>query len=962
MGNIVGEGFPNWLINQIDVRQKVYGTINKTNDELLYLNGRTGWCKLVSSVDIEQVIRNIPADTNVSKLASQFVLFNGTYNEGTNQQKAGIWPGEGNFNNYAYGIGGTEFGLRPMPGIIQATVKTETRGSLKTATVNIKANSRQQFDIIDLLYLRLGFNMLLEWGHSSYFDNNGVYRNEKASLADAFLTKKYAFTWKDKKYTTVDYQTMLYAISEKREATNGNYDAIVGKVVNFNWTFTKDGTYDITLILRSLGDVIESLKTNILLPAVTPINDSSSDIIGNLNKGSSNVEKDIENKLAAGPESKSEVIVSFKDAHEIARDFYRVQQLLQSKPVDNYGAATTTAYTTTENIDYYKQNYQGDSTQYYVRFGRFLELIQNRVIPNVDDDNIKLLNIDTDIESNILLLGSNYQDPSDPRICTYYLTKKNKTLVMANGCEPFRTIVNGKIYGKIMNLYFNMAWILTTMNDLKDDKGKVNLYDILKAVCDGYNNSTGNFNQIEPVVEEETNTIRIVDQIYLPDKDYFLKKQGLPTDVGVFQIYGYNSDKSKQTIASFVRDFSFNTTITNNFSTMITIGSTANGYVIGSDSTALARMNNGLKDRFKEEIYHKEAKIENPPNTGSLEQDYKDVIVAFNKYSNSVFAANGKYPKLDIEAIDAFKSLESQIIEYDQAKQTQTKQNDEKAKNNGTGNIASPNSGFLPFDLSLTIDGLSGIKIYQAMNIDITYLPANYPTSLDFLIKGVTHTIQNNTWLTQLETMAVPKNPFGSGATEGVVETASRRPSTVDTGTPVGTIPPYVIDNTLLDLSKFLYPTSGTITSKVAMRAPIPGGVKGSNQHRAMDIGATKGTPVYSSTAGKVVKVGASGYGPNAVYIQIDKSFYKDPNQAAKNPFYIIYGHMDTSLVKSGQIVTAGQQIGTVGDKDSPGAFHLHYQIKNNLGFDSAGLSINTNDNFPAKSGKITAKQKFITA
>ena len=143
MGNIVGEGFPNWLINQINVRQKVYGTINKTNDELLYLNGRTGWCKLVSSVDIEQVIRNIPADTNVSKLASQFVLFNGTYNEGTNQQKAGIWPGEGNFNNYAYGVGGTEFGLRPMPGIMQATVKTETRGSLKTATVNIKANSRQ---------------------------------------------------------------------------------------------------------------------------------------------------------------------------------------------------------------------------------------------------------------------------------------------------------------------------------------------------------------------------------------------------------------------------------------------------------------------------------------------------------------------------------------------------------------------------------------------------------------------------------------------------------------------------------------------------------------------------------------------------------------------------------------------------------------------------------------------------
>jgi hypothetical protein len=41
-----------------------------------------------------------------------------------------------------------------MPGILSANIKTETRGSLKTATVNIKAWNRTQFDIIDVLYLR----------------------------------------------------------------------------------------------------------------------------------------------------------------------------------------------------------------------------------------------------------------------------------------------------------------------------------------------------------------------------------------------------------------------------------------------------------------------------------------------------------------------------------------------------------------------------------------------------------------------------------------------------------------------------------------------------------------------------------------------------------------------------------------------------------------------------------------
>jgi murein DD-endopeptidase MepM/ murein hydrolase activator NlpD len=956
MGNIVGEGFAEWTRQQIDVRQTIYGSADRNNEKLTFLNARTGWVKLVSSVDVNKIVRSLPASK--SGLASNFVLFNGVTRESDNFQRSGIWPGTGDFNNYAYGVGGTEFGLRPMPGILDASIKTETRGSLKTANVTIRANSREQFDIIDLLYLRLGFNMLLEWGHSSYFDNNGVYiANPRHSLADAFLTKKYAF--KDGS-TEVNYQTMLKAIQEQREASKGNYDAIVGKVVNFTWTFTKDGSYEITLTLRSLGDVIESLKTNILLPGGTV----STETPNAQSPGAAAT--NTPNQTTPPAPTPDQVIKEFANKNEIAKDFYRIQQSLKNKQVDSFGVATATAYSTTINIDYFKQNYQNGPSQYYVRFGRFLEFLQGQIIPKVNNKAINLLNIDFDIEDNIILLGSQYQIPNDPRICTYNLTFNKNTRVIANGCEAFRLVYNGKIYGKIMNAYFNMAWVLTTMDSLKDDKGKVNLYDILKALCEGWNKSTGNFSQIEPVVDEETNTIKIVDQIPLPDKKHFLDAQTLPATPAYFDIFGYNGkvivDKegntSNITTAGFIREFSFQTTITNNLATMLTVGATANGYVVGQDSTALSRMNDGLEDRFKIEINHTGSANADTANSASVEQDYKESIADYNKYVNNLSATSGNFPKWDTIAIDSFAETSTQLIEYDQAKQTQAAQNAEKSQNK-LGNIASPNAGFLPFDLSLTMDGLSGMKVYQSFNIDTTYLPSNYPNSLDFLIKGVTHTIRSNEWLTQIDSMAIPKNPFGSGGKEdSAVQT---RPS-VNTGTPVGSIPQYVIDNNLLDLSRFLFPTTGTVTSKVTVRAPIIGGVRGSDQHRAMDIGAIKGTPVYSSTSGKVVKIGASGYGPNAVYIQIDKSFYLDPTQAAKNPFYIIYGHLDTTSVKLGSTVTAGQQIGTVGDKDSPSRFHLHYQIKSNLGFDSAGLSINTNNNFPSKGSTITAKQKFITA
>jgi hypothetical protein len=42
MGNIVGEGFYPQIINQIDTRQKIYGSSKRNNDVLTYLNSRTG--------------------------------------------------------------------------------------------------------------------------------------------------------------------------------------------------------------------------------------------------------------------------------------------------------------------------------------------------------------------------------------------------------------------------------------------------------------------------------------------------------------------------------------------------------------------------------------------------------------------------------------------------------------------------------------------------------------------------------------------------------------------------------------------------------------------------------------------------------------------------------------------------------------------------------------------------------
>ena len=59
--NIVGERLEKYVSEQIKTRQKIYGSINRSIDQLQYLNSRNAFVKLVSSVDIvepEAFLRN----------------------------------------------------------------------------------------------------------------------------------------------------------------------------------------------------------------------------------------------------------------------------------------------------------------------------------------------------------------------------------------------------------------------------------------------------------------------------------------------------------------------------------------------------------------------------------------------------------------------------------------------------------------------------------------------------------------------------------------------------------------------------------------------------------------------------------------------------------------------------------------------------------------------------------------
>ena len=111
----------------------------------------------------------------------------------------------------------------------------------------------------------------------------------------------------------------------------------------------------------------------------------------------------------------------------------------------------------------------------------------------------------------------------------------------------------------------------------------------------------------------------------------------------------------------------------------------------------------------------------------------------------------------------------------------------------------------------------------------------------------------------------------------------------------------------------FIYPTRGELTSGFGNRmSPIY------NQilfHNGIDLHNRTGTPVVAARAGRVV-----GLETHPVY-------GKTVLLAHSGGYQTMYAHLDTMLVRRGQNVAQGEQLGTMGSTGSTTGPHLHFSV-----------------------------------
>ena len=210
--------FKQGVKDQLNARQEAIN--DRTSQNISYFNSRNAWIRMTSAV-------NVKGDNGA--LAKKYILQGGILDP-NKHLRSGV--GENSAYNNASETGVQyRLGIRPMPGINNIELKSlSAYGSTREATVNFQCWDIHQLEDLELLYMRPGYSVMLEWGWSPYLANTGNIEYNVEFIDDVLNGG-------------VSKEAIWKKIFD-RSTTDGNYDATYGFIKNYSWKARMDGGYD----------------------------------------------------------------------------------------------------------------------------------------------------------------------------------------------------------------------------------------------------------------------------------------------------------------------------------------------------------------------------------------------------------------------------------------------------------------------------------------------------------------------------------------------------------------------------------------------------------------------------------------------------------------------------------------------------------------------------------------------
>jgi hypothetical protein len=707
--------FSDGVRDQLRTRQNaIRGALGvRTPASIQYFNTRDAWIRMTSSV-------NVNGDNN---LAQSNVLFSGNLG-------SGVGSGRGSSHSTTT-LGGrsNRLGIRPMPGITSLDVKTKAAyGSLREATVSFVCWDIRQLEELEVLYMRPGYSVLVEWGWNPYLTNaGGIDSNSAARFNNGVLN---GGTTKENIWNTIINQSAL----------DGNYDAIYGLIKNYSWSAREDGGYDCSTTIITLGEIMESLKFNYSGAEV-----GKADTVSNF----------------GGPTSDPLITDSYSQniIAGLCAELYKVAKINGTPDTpyqynDPNSGFTYDLYLYTLPITNPQQpTIVEDNIQIYTTLHDFIRILNFYALPE-DQDRENLCNLST-FDSNgdaLRCLVDRHQISTNPTVCLvnneyYNIPTINGVsgVTVPTALKSFLssttlTFINNTNFanlGEIGNIYINLDYayrlsVNTILNDQdKKEKNDIVVFDYLKALMSGVNTAIGSFNNfnlfIDPV---NSNTLRIIDVNYTGNK---------AQDRNNFEI-------QLQNLGSVVRSYKLESQIFPEQSSIIAIGAQVQGGTSSNNVNTLVDYNQNLTDRIITSKNTSQATPLSPADKLRNTQENYGVFL-FELFGGNFSWFRGDY---DIEQSSRFSGTLRDLINLFQ---TYT-------------NPDSGNRAIIPTKLSIEMDGIGGIIIGNIFRISNDVLPRGYQRgAIGYAVTGISHTIQNNDWVTKIDAQFILLDDAAAGLT-----------------------------------------------------------------------------------------------------------------------------------------------------------------------------------------------------
>ena len=738
----VGESIDQAVANQIARREAVYGKEYRDTNDLKYLNSREGWVKVISFVkeggntEIAKslVLGGAPgrySDAPIIQSDGTFATVpvrDGEFGPEDIREQGYYTPGgidfrgrSGRFYNFS-----TSTGVRPMPGLTGFSVKSKnTYGTLREAQISFVVWSKEDLDLVEKLYFRLGFEVLIEWGHTYYLNNSGELREPVFEDYEKFFQR-----------STVQEILALNHVKGKRRDSSFNQEGMLGYIKNFSWTFREDGGYDCSISVISTGEVIESLTMKL----GSKLNTEGKEYDG---------------------------IFRFRRSDFHALSFLTIGKLdkLRANEITNTEARNVTkiepGLVTFEDIDYY-------SDRIVFLGGGKIDLSLGKKIKEAlgleDSDNIAYVDKVRVEESKYL---PDFLFPSEDKVLRYiplrvflamvnmiaerqgsstlfdltpgekYLYFREQTSIAPYvavlpqnthfdiGSVSFTNVVRASSSFKnyensdqdkafeILSIMVNLDMIVGKVDQRLESDDEGDIRSFVKSVLSEINRAVANTIDLDITFDDDTGLHRVIDRKNLPI-----------TGTEVTTIAGTGT---KTTFSSL----SINSKVTNKLGAQISIAAQAEPTSY-RDVAKFTEWNENLTSKIiRRNVTETTTGTDQTPEQ---KKDFRLLLREAYKVLNEATVSGSNSTALDVDMFAEVTSLGKKY--YDEILEKEE---------------ALP-KGLIPIELSFKMDGIGGLKIGQSFKLSSRrLLPARYNNErFAFIVTGLEHSFENQRWYTQV--------------------------------------------------------------------------------------------------------------------------------------------------------------------------------------------------------------------